>query len=243
MAFAKDAAVRVGPRQVGDPRRRRRMVLDVFDSREKAHGRLLQIAIMAGKLKWRLHTRASVMLLGTAESPEKAADQVKSVRTGSTTGRTPSSRPSGGPRDRAGACLDHARVGLAMGAAALPSSSGAARGRPTTSPATASRGPSRTSVSSPDARHRERPMGMDARRTTPLGIALRLPRAEQRVRRPPEGALALDFVGLANKVKMVAKNLAWRPAAAGDRPRWPGRCSSSTSRRRHESRRASSSCT
>src|SRR5204862_421859 len=37
-------------------------------------------AVAAGKLKWRLHTRASVLLLATASTSEKAAEEMKAVQ-------------------------------------------------------------------------------------------------------------------------------------------------------------------
>src|SRR5262245_1871149 len=80
MAFAKDATVESGLGKWLTLDDGRRTLLDVSDSREKAHERLLGLAIAAGKLKWRLHTRASVMLLGTAETPEKAAELMKSLQ-------------------------------------------------------------------------------------------------------------------------------------------------------------------
>jgi hypothetical protein len=80
MAFAKDATVASGLGKWLTLDDGRRTLLDVFDSREKAHERLLELAITAGKLKWRLHTRASVMLLGTAQSPEKAEEEVQALQ-------------------------------------------------------------------------------------------------------------------------------------------------------------------
>ena len=54
-------------------------------------------------------------------------------------------------------------------------------------------------------------MGMDARRTTPAwAIAFRMPRARKEEAAAREKALSLlDFVGLKDKWKMVAKNLAY----------------------------------
>ena len=59
MAFARDSGVEKGEGKWITLDDGRRMVLDTFETREKAHQRLLDLAVSAGKLKWRLSTRAS----------------------------------------------------------------------------------------------------------------------------------------------------------------------------------------
>jgi ABC-type branched-subunit amino acid transport system ATPase component len=51
-----------------------RAVLATFTSREAAKKRLMELAITCGKLKWKLRTRASALLLGVAPTPEKAEE-------------------------------------------------------------------------------------------------------------------------------------------------------------------------
>ena len=80
MTFAKDAAVETGDGRWITLDDGRRTLLEVFESREKARQRLLDLAVAAGKLKWRLVTRASPMLLGIAPTSEKAAEETRALQ-------------------------------------------------------------------------------------------------------------------------------------------------------------------
>jgi ABC-type branched-subunit amino acid transport system ATPase component len=55
-------------------------VLEIFDSREKARERLLDLAVRSGKLRWRLVTRASPEVLGLAPTPERAEEMIRDLR-------------------------------------------------------------------------------------------------------------------------------------------------------------------
>jgi ABC-type branched-subunit amino acid transport system ATPase component len=213
MAFAKDATVEMGLGKWITFDDGFRMVLDVFDSREKARARLLELAIAAGKLKWRLQTRASAMLLGTAQTPEQAEEMRRSIQAGIDAGKTPELAAIGRAQKAERALIWLMLVvGLAMGAGGTFVVW--SRARRTTDYITRN-GLARTFQNIrlfPEMLVIENVlMGMDARRTTPFwSIALRLPRAGSEEFAARQKALALlDFVGLANKSKMVAKNLAY----------------------------------
>jgi len=213
MAFAKDAAVESGLGKWVTLDDGRRMVLDVFESREKAHQRLLDLAIAAGKLKWRLHTRASVMLLGTATTPEKAEEEVRRIQQ-QIDARETEEMAAIGRAQKAERALVWIMllVGAAMGAGG--SFVVWSRARRTTDYITRN-GLARTFQNIrlfPEMLVIENVlMGMDARRTTPFwSIALRLPRAGSEEFAARQKALSLlEFVGLTNKSKMVARNLAY----------------------------------
>ena len=57
-----------------------RAVLEIFDTREKARERLLDLAVKSGKLRWRLVTRASPEVMGFAPTPEKAEEMIRDIR-------------------------------------------------------------------------------------------------------------------------------------------------------------------
>jgi ABC-type branched-subunit amino acid transport system ATPase component len=213
MAFAKDATVEMGLNKWITFDDGHRMVLDVFESREKAHARLLDLAIAAGKLKWRLHTRASVMLLGTAQTPEQAEELRRAIQADIDAGKTPELAAIGRAQKAERALVwIMLVVGLAMGAGGTFVVW--SRARRTTDYITRN-GLARTFQNIrlfPEMLVIENVlMGMDARRTTPFwSIALRLPRAGTEEFAARQKALSLlDFVGLASKSKMVAKNLAY----------------------------------
>jgi ABC-type branched-subunit amino acid transport system ATPase component len=213
MAFAKDATVEMGLGKWITFDDGHRMVLDVFESREKAHTRLLELAIAAGKLKWRLHTRAAVLLLGTAQTPEQAEEMRRSIQADIDAGKTPELAAIGRAQKAERALVwIMLLVGLAMGAGG--SFVVWSRARRTTDYITRN-GLARTFQNIrlfPEMLVVENVlMGMDARRTTPFwSIALHLPRAGTEEFAARQKALTLlDFVGLANKSGMVAKNLAY----------------------------------
>jgi ABC-type branched-subunit amino acid transport system ATPase component len=213
MAFAKDATVEMGLGKWITLDDGRRTVLDVFESREKAHERLLELAIAAGKLKWRLQTRASAMLLGSAQTPEHAEELRRSIQADIDADKTPELAAIGRAQKAERALVwIMLVVGLAMGAGGTFVVW--SRARRTTDYITRN-GLARTFQNIrlfPEMLVIENVlMGMDARRTTPFwSIALRLPRAGTEEFAARQKALALlEFVGLANKSKMVARNLAY----------------------------------
>jgi ABC-type branched-subunit amino acid transport system ATPase component len=213
MAFAKDATVEMGLGKWLTLDDGRRTLLDVFESREKAHERLLGLAISAGKLKWRLQTRASPLLLGVAQTPEKAAEQIQSLQDQIDHGQDPElATVRRAQKTERALVWIMLVVGLAMGAGGTYVVW--SRARRTTDYITRN-GLARTFQNIrlfPEMLVIENVlMGMDARRTTPFwSIALRLPRARNEEFAARQKALSLlDFVGLANKSKMVAKNLAY----------------------------------
>ena len=213
MAFAKDATVESGLGKWVTLDDGRRMVLDVFDSREKAHQKLLDLAVAAGKLRWRLVTRASPMLLGIAPTPEKAAEETVAIQQKIDREETPElaaiGRAQKGERALVWIMLF---VGLGLGAGGTWVVW--SRARRTTDHITRN-GLARTFQNIrlfPDMLVIENVlMGMDARRTTPWwSIAFHLPRAKSEEGDAREKALKLlEFVGLRDKWKMVAKNLAY----------------------------------
>jgi ABC-type branched-subunit amino acid transport system ATPase component len=212
MEFAKDATVEPGLGKWVTLDDGRRTVLDVFDSREKAHQKLLDLAVAAGKLRWRLLTRASPMLLGIAPTPEKAAEEIAAIQQKIDRKETPElaaiGRAQKGERALVWIMLV---VGLGLGAGGTWVVW--SRARRTTDYITHN-GLARTFQNIrlfPDMLVIENVlMGMDARRTTPLwSIAFHLPRAKAEEAAAREKALKLlEFVGLKEKQwKMVAKNL------------------------------------
>ncbi len=54
-------------------------VLETAESREKAKERLMDLALKAGKLKWKIVNRASAEVLAIAPTPEKAAEQMRTI--------------------------------------------------------------------------------------------------------------------------------------------------------------------
>jgi ABC-type branched-subunit amino acid transport system ATPase component len=79
MEFAKDAVVEKadGRWLILDDSQKR--VLEIADSREDARKRLMDLAVVSGKLRWKLVTRASIKPLGHAQTPEKAAEEIRKV--------------------------------------------------------------------------------------------------------------------------------------------------------------------
>ncbi len=211
MLFAKDAAVEKGDGKWIAFDDGRKVVLATFESREKAREKLLDVAIAAGKLKWRLVTRASPMLLGLAASPEKAAEQMNLLQ-------DQIDRKETEERAAIGRAQTQERVlvwiSLLFGAAIGAGGSFAvwSRARRTTDYITRG-GLARTFQNIrlfPEMLVVENVlMGMDARRTTPFwSIALRLPRARDEEFAARQKALQLlEFVGLQGKGSLVARNL------------------------------------
>jgi ABC-type branched-subunit amino acid transport system ATPase component len=211
MSFAKDAAVEPGLGKWITLDDGRRTVLAVSESREKAHERLLALAVQAGKLKWRLVSRASSMDFGLASTPEKAAEERKAIQGRIDRGETPElakiGRAQKGERALVWIMLF---VGLGVGAGGTYVVW--SRARRTTDYITRG-GLARTFQNIrlfPEMLVIENVlMGMDARRTTPVwDIAFHLPRAKREEGAARERALQLlEFVGLKEKWKMVARNL------------------------------------
>jgi ABC-type branched-subunit amino acid transport system ATPase component len=213
MEFAKDSAVESGLGKWVTLDDGRRMVLGVFESREKAHARLQEIAVLSGKLRWRLVTRASPILLGIAPTPEAAALETGALQQKIDAGETPElaaiGRAQKGERALVWVMLV---VGLGIGAGGTWVVW--SRARRTTDYITRN-GLARTFQNIrlfPEMLVIENVlMGMDARRTTPFwSIAFHLPRAKAEEGAAREKAMELlDFVGINDKWKMVAKNLAY----------------------------------
>jgi ABC-type branched-subunit amino acid transport system ATPase component len=213
MLFAKDATVEKGDGKWVTLDDGGRMVLDTFDSLEKAHQRLLDLAVAAGKLKWRLLTRASPMLLGIAPTPEKADEMTRKFQAEIDSAETEEMAAIGRAQKRERATVWIMLVlGLAMGAGGTFVVW--SRARRTTDYITRN-GLARTFQNIrlfPEMLVIENVlMGMDARRTTPFwSIALRLSRSRTEEFAARAKALSLlEFVGLTNKWKMVARNLAY----------------------------------
>jgi ABC-type branched-subunit amino acid transport system ATPase component len=211
MSFAKDATVEPGLGKWVTLDDGRRMVLGVFESREKAHERLLDVAIRAGKLRWRLVTRASPMLLGMASTPQKAEEERKAIQQKIDQGQTPEFAAIGRAQKTERALVwVMLFVGLGVGAGGTYVVW--SRARRTTDYITRG-GLARTFQNIrlfPEMLVIENVlMGMDARRTTPAwSIAFRSPRAKREEAAAREKALGLlEFVGLKEKWKMVARNL------------------------------------
>jgi len=213
MSFAKDAVAESGSGKWITLDDGRRTVLEVSDSMEKAHQRLLDLAVMAGKLKWRLHTRASVMLLGTASTPEKAAEEMRKIQEQIDRGET-EELAAIGRAQKAERALVWIMLVVGVGMGAGGTFVVWSRARRTTDYITRN-GLARTFQNIrlfPEMLVIENVlMGMDARRTTPFwSIALRLPRARTEEFAARQKALSLlEFVGLSNKSKLVSKNLAY----------------------------------
>lgn len=213
MSFAKDAAVETGEGKWIILDDGRRMVLDVFESRDKAHSRLLDLAVAAGKLKWRLLTRASPLLLATAPTPEKADEEIRSIQEKVSKGETEELAAVGRAQRTQRALV---WIMLAVGAAIGAGGTFVvwSRARRTTDYITRN-GLARTFQNIrlfPEMLVLENVlMGMDARRaTTVWSIALRLKSASDDEFAARQKALSLlEFVGLSSKSNMVAKNLAY----------------------------------
>jgi ABC-type branched-subunit amino acid transport system ATPase component len=211
MSFAKDATVESGLGKWVTLDDGRRMVLGVFESREQAHQRLLDLAVQSGKLRWRLVTRASTTLLGVAPTPEKAAEDLRALQQKIDRGETPELAAIGRAR-RAEQALVWIMLFVGLGVGAGGTFVVWSRARRTTDFITRG-GLARTFQNIrlfPEMLVIENVlMGMDARRTTPVwSIALRLPRAKREEAAAREKALGLlEFVGLKDKWKTVARNL------------------------------------
>ena len=211
MAFAKEATVESGLGKWVTLDDGRRMVLGVFESREKAHERLLGLAVQAGKLKWRLVSRASPMLLGIASTPEKAAEDMKALQQQIDRAETPE-LASVGRAQKAERALVWIMLVVGLGVGAGGTYVVWSRARRTTDYITRG-GLARTFQNIrlfPEMLVIENVlMGMDARRRTPVwSIAFHLPRAKQEETMAREKALSLlEFVGLKDKWKMVSRNL------------------------------------
>jgi ABC-type branched-subunit amino acid transport system ATPase component len=211
MAFAKDAVVEKADGKCITLDDGRRNALEVFDSREKAHDRLLQLAIDSGKLKWRLTTRSSPMFLGSVATPDQAPEAVRALQEQIDAGKTPELEAVGRAQQRDRALLwIMFFVGAALGGggtAAVWS-----RGRRTTDYITRN-GLARTFQNIrlfPEMLVVENVlMGMDARRRKHLlSIAFGTPRAVNDEFAARQKALELlDFVGLKEKAGQVARNL------------------------------------
>jgi ABC-type branched-subunit amino acid transport system ATPase component len=211
MAYAKDAVAEKADGKWITLDDGRRNALELFDSRERARTRLLQLAIDSGKLKWRLTTRASVMYLGTAGTAEKATEEIGTIQADIDRAATPelAAVRSGQARERALLWVMFV-VGLAVGGGGTYAVW--SRGRRTTDYITRN-GLARTFQNIrlfPEMLVVENVlMGMDARRRTPFwAVALRLGRAIDDERAARSKALELlEFVGLKDKAGMVARNL------------------------------------
>jgi ABC-type branched-subunit amino acid transport system ATPase component len=211
MSFAKDAAVEPGVGKWVTLDDGRRMVLAVFETREKAHDRLLDLAVQTGKLRWRLVTRASPLLLGIASTPEKAEEERKAIQQKIDRAETPELAAIGRAQTAERALVwIMLFVGLGVGAGGTYVVW--SRARRTTDYITRG-GLARTFQNIrlfPEMLVIENVlMGMDAQRTTPVwDIAFRLPRAKREETAAREKALGLlEFVGLKDKWKLVARNL------------------------------------
>jgi ABC-type branched-subunit amino acid transport system ATPase component len=213
MTFAKDALVEKGDGKWITLDDGRRMVLGSHDSLEKAHRALLDLAIAAGKLKWRIYTRASTTLLGIATTPEKAAADMKTLQAAIDRAETPELAEIGRAQKSERALVwIMLLAGLGIGAGG--SFTVWSRARRTTDYITRN-GLARTFQNIrlfPEMLVLENVlMGMDARRTTSVwAIALHLKSARREEAAAREKALTLlDFVGLKDKWKAVARNLAY----------------------------------
>jgi ABC-type branched-subunit amino acid transport system ATPase component len=211
MSFARDAVVEPAQGKWVTLDEGRRTVLAVFDSREQARRRLLELAVMSGKLKWRIVTRASPVLLGTAANPELAEQERIRIQEKIDRAQTPEFAAIGRAQTAERALVwIMLFVGLGVGAGGTYVVW--SRARRTTDYITRG-GLARTFQNIrlfPEMLVIENVlMGMDARRTTPVwSIALRTPRAKREEAAAREKALALlNFVGLKDKWKMVARNL------------------------------------
>lgn len=213
LAYAKDAVVEETQGKWITFDDGRRTVLETFPSLKEAHERLLNLAVRAGKLKWRLVTRASPLLLGIAPTEEKAAEEVGSIQASIDRNDT-EELAAVGRAQRKERLLVWAMliVGLATGGG------GAfvvwSRARRTTDFITRN-GIARTFQNIrlfPEMLVIENVlMGMDARHTAPFwSIALHLKSARTEESEMRQKALSLlELVGLTNKSRMVAKNLAY----------------------------------
>jgi ABC-type branched-subunit amino acid transport system ATPase component len=211
MAFAREAVVEKTDGKWITLDDGRRNALETFESREKAHDRLLQLAIDSGKLKWRLTTRSSPMFLGSVASPDKAPEAIRDLQSRIDRDETPelAAVRRAQRRDRAMVWIMLV-FGLALGGGGTYAVW--SRGRRTTDYITRN-GLARTFQNIrlfPEMLVVENVlMGMDARRTTPFwAVALRLHSAQVDEQSARAKALELlDFVGLKDKAGQVARNL------------------------------------
>jgi len=211
MAFAREAAVEKGDGKWVALDDGRRSVLAVFASREEARQRLLDVAVAAGKLRWRLYTRASVMHLGLAATAEKAAEEQVALQQRIDRKETEELAAVGRAQTAERILLWTMLVlGIAMGA------SGTfvvwSRSRRTTDYITRN-GLARTFQNIrlfPEMLVLENVlMGMDARRSKRwLAVAFRTKKARDEEFAARQKALELlEFVGLQNRANHVARNL------------------------------------
>lgn len=213
LAFARDATAEKADGKWITQDDGRRAVLEVSDSREKARQRLLDLAVASGKLKWRLFTRASPMLLGIAPTAEGAQGEARLFQEKIDRAETEelAALKHAQRRERA---LVWSMLALGLGMGAGGTFVIWSRARRTTDYITRN-GLARTFQNIrlfPEMLVIENVlMGMDARRTTPFwSIALRLKSARDEESAARQKALSLlEFVGLATKSKMVARNLAY----------------------------------
>jgi ABC-type branched-subunit amino acid transport system ATPase component len=211
MAFAKEARVEKGDGQWITLDDGERGVLEVFASREEAGRRLVDLAVAAGKLKWRLVTRAWPFSLGIKPTPEEAHEEIQTIQERIHRGETEEWVAVRRAQRR-----ERATVWGALVLGTLLGCGGSYvvwnRARRTTDYITRS-GLARTFQNIrlfPEMLVLENVlMGMDARRTTPVwSIALRLRSSrEEEAGARDRAQKLLDFVGLSNKGRLVARNL------------------------------------
>ncbi len=211
MEFAKDAAAEKADGRWLILDEGRKQVLEVADSREKARQRLLDLAVAAGKLRWKIVTRASPKVLGSASTEPMAAEELASLKSRLAKRETP--ELAAVARAQAG---ERVLVWLALVVGAAIGAGGAFvvwnRARRTTDYITRN-GLARTFQNIrlfPDLLVVENVvMGMDARRRIPLWkMALHSPsyRADEGAAYARASEL-LEFVGLKGREGMLAKNL------------------------------------
>jgi len=211
MAFAKDAVLEKADGKWITLDDGRRNALETFESREKAHERLLQLAIDSGKLKWRLTTRASIMFLGTVPTLDQAPEAIRALQAQIDREETPelTAVHRGQKRERVLVWIMLV-VGLTLGGGGTWAVW--SRGRRTTDYITRN-GLARTFQNIrlfPEMLVVENVlMGMDARRSTPFwSVAFKTRRARDEEQAARAKALELlDFVGLKEKAGQVARNL------------------------------------
>ncbi|HEX7897735.1 MAG TPA: ATP-binding cassette domain-containing protein [Planctomycetota bacterium] len=78
-ADAKDVVVEKGDGKVLIYDDGGRQALEVAESREKAKARLMDVAVKAGKLRWKLTSRVETQTLGAADSPEEADARIAAL--------------------------------------------------------------------------------------------------------------------------------------------------------------------
>ena len=211
MEFAKDAAAEsaAGRWLILDDARKQ--VLETAESREKAAKRLMGLAVAAGKVRWRLVTRASPGSLGTASTPDQAEAEIRLLNVRIAKGETPELAAVGRAQSR-----ERLLLWLALLAGAAIGAGGAFvvwnRARRTTDYITRN-GLARTFQNIrlfPDLLVVENVvMGMDARRRVAVWrMALHTPshKAGEAAAYARASEL-LEFVGLKGREGMLAKNL------------------------------------